>query len=210
MNYYYEVKLNFNDKLYSFYEWSNNDKYELAKKIPLIKIKSSILKNIISNEIKINDEFLKLIEDKTICKGNTKIKYACIFCDTKNCIAIEFNKDGYSIARSNLLLEDDNNICELSYTLKNKNIEFININRINTRSEFRQEIKIKKIISKELLELYRKDDSKKLEYIFYEWFNEIEIDKKVMLKKMYEDLKNGLKKEHYDIYKIIKLSYSKI
>ena len=48
--------------------------YELAKKIPLIKIKSSILKNIISNEIKINDEFLKLIEDKTICKGNTKIK----------------------------------------------------------------------------------------------------------------------------------------
>ena len=35
MNFYYEIKLNFSDnELYKFYEWSENDKLDLIKKIP--------------------------------------------------------------------------------------------------------------------------------------------------------------------------------
>ena len=210
MNYYYEIKLNFNDIPYSFYEWNNSDRIEVIKKIPLLKVKSNILKSIISNNFKVNIELLNMIKYKTICKGNLKIKYSCILCDTKNCIALEFDENGYSIARSNLMLEDDNNICEISYTLKETDLKIQKTNKIKLSNEFRQETKIKKIINKELIELYKNNDIKKLQYLYLEWFNKEEKNKEIMLKTMFEDLKQEIKKVHYDIYKIIKLSYNKI
>ena len=127
MNYYYEVKLNFNDIAYKFYEWDKNDKLEIVKKIPIVKIKSKILKKMITNNFKIEKDFLNYISNKTLCKNNYIIKNACIFCDTKSSIAIEFDDDGKSIARSFLLLEDENSVCELSYSFKyyDLNIEIV-------------------------------------------------------------------------------------
>lgn len=210
MNYYYEVKLNFNDVAYNFYEWSNNDKLDSIKKIPLIKVKSNIFKNIVTNNFKVNDEFFCSIEGRTLCEKGTNVIDACIFCDTKNCIAIEFDKNRNTIARSTLMLEDENNICDISYSLKYRDINVEKISSLKLSSEFRQEVKIKKIINKEIFELYKKNDIKKLEYLYYEWFGVLEDNKDKMLKRMYDDLKFELKHIHYEIYNIIKLSYSKI
>ena len=209
MNFYYEIKLNFNDELYSFYEWSKNDKLEHIKKIPLIKVKSKVLKNMVNNNFKVDEYFLDYISNRTLCKNNNVIKNACIFCDTKNCIAIEFDDKGSSIARSFLLLEDENNICEISYSLKYYDLDIQNVEKIDLRNEFRQEANIKKIISKEILELYKSDECKKLEYLYYEWFNTISENKDTMIKNMYNDLKEDIKEIHYKIYEIIKMSYSK-
>ena len=210
MNYYYEINLNFNDIAYSFYEWNETDKLEHIKKIPVIKVKSNVLKKIVTNNFNVSKEFLDSINGRTLCKSNIKIENACIFSDTKNCIAIEFNNKGYSIARSNLMLEDENNICEIAYSFKYKDIELTNLEIINIKDEFRQEIKIKNIINKEIIELYNNKNYKKIEYLYYEWFGKLENNIETMVKNMYEDLKDSLKEIHYEIYKIIKLSYSRI
>ena len=209
MNYYYEIKLNFNDTSYRFYEWNKNDKLEHIKKIPLLKINTKTLKKIFTNNFKIDTDIMKYISDKTICKNNYTIRNACIFCDTKNCIAIEFDDAGNSIARSELLLEDENNICEIAYSFKYCNLDITNLKSISIRNEFRQEYEIKKIINKEILELYHSDNNLKLEYLYYEWFDSIEKNKDVMLENMTNDLKKDITDRHYKIYSIIKMSYSK-
>ena len=210
MNYYYEVNLNFNDVAYKFYEWSYNDKLEHIKKIPLIKIKSNQFKNIISNNFKVNDDFIKSIEKRTICTKDNEINNACIFCDTKNCIAIEFDDKGKSISRSNLMLEDENNICDISYSLKYKDLDIIKLDKITINNEFRQETKIKKIITQELKDLIKNNDIKKIKYLYYEWFGSFDNNIENIIKNMFDDLKGELKHIHFDIYNIIKLSYNKI
>ena len=208
MNFYYEIKLNFSDnELYKFYEWSENDKLDLIKKIPIIKVKTALLKEIYNNNFEISEELFNYISGKTIVKDNLTIETACIICDTKNCIAIEFDKNRKSIARSTLLLEDENNICEVSFSIKMKDIEIKKIDKLNYSHEFRQETKIKNVITKEILELYKNKDKNKLEYLYYEWFNEKETNLDIILKKMLQDIKKELKSIHCEIYKIIKMSY---
>lgn len=208
MNFYYEIKLNFSDnELYKFYEWSENDKLDLIKKIPIIKVKTALLKEIYNNNFEISEDLFNYISGKTIVKDNLTIENACIFCDTKNCIAIEFDKNRKSIARSSLLLEDENNICEVSFSIKMKDIEIKKIDKLNYSHEFRQETKIKNVITKEILELYKNKDKNKLEYLYYEWFNEKETNLDIILKKMLQDIKKELKSIHCEIYKIIKMSY---
>ncbi len=208
MNFYYEIKLNFSDnELYKFYEWSENDKLDLIKKIPIIKVKTALLKEIYNNNFEISEDLFNYISGKTIVKDNLNIENACIFCDTKNCIAIEFDKNRKSIARSTLLLEDENNICEVSFSIKMKDIEIKKIDKLNYSHEFRQETKIKNVITKEILELYKNKDKNKLEYLYYEWFNEKETNLDIILKKMLQDIKKELKSIHCEIYKIIKMSY---
>lgn len=208
MNFYYEIKLNFSDnELYKFYEWSENDKLDLIKKIPIIKVKTALLKEIYNNNFEISEDLFNYISGKTIVKDNLNIENACIFCDTKNCIAIEFDKNRKSIARSTLLLEDENNICEVSFSIKMKDIEIKKIDKLNYSYEFRQETKIKNVITKEILELYKNKDKNKLEYLYYEWFNEKETNLDIILKKMLQDIKKELKSIHCEIYKIIKMSY---
>ena len=210
MNFYYEIKLNFNDEeLYEFFEWSHSDMLEHIKKIPLVRVRTKVFQDIISHQFKISLEFLNQIKGRVSTK-NGKINCACLFCDTKNCVAIEFDDEGNSIARSSLLLEDENNICEIAYSLKCREIEINKKEKIRLSSECRQEKQIKKIITKEIIELYKKENIPKLKYLYYEWFNKKEDNKEVIIKEMFKDINKNLNKVHYEIYKIIKLSYSNI
>ena len=108
------------------------------------------------------------------------------------------------------MLEDENNICEISYSLKCRNVNVEKLIKLHLSNEFRQEVKIKQIITKEILELYKNNNINKLKYLYYEWFGEIESNKEIITKRMFKDIKEELKKTHYDIYNIIKLSYNSI
>lgn len=211
MNFYYEILLNFNEELFSFYEWSKNDKLEMIKKIPLLRVKTKLLQEILLYDFKIDLDLLEQLIGRTSCKNSSNtISCACVFCDTKNCIAIEFDQNGSSISRSALQLEDENNICEIAYSLKCRDINITKTKKLKVESTFRQEEHIKKIITKEILELYKNKNSKKLQYLYYEWFNKTEENMDKIIKEMFEDIKMELKKIHYDVYKIIELSYHKI
>ena len=159
MNYYYDIILNWNElRAYDFYEWNDFDSLELIKKIPLIKIKHKTFLDLVTHNVKIDVSFLEIIKDKTLVsdkKDLKRIEYAALFTDTKNVIAIEFNEKGESISRSKLLVDDELNVLEVIYGLKDTNIDYEIRELLSTENTLRQEKDAKRLIQVEIKNLYQ-------------------------------------------------------
>lgn len=214
MNYYYDIILNWSEEVaYDFYEWNDTDYLELIKKIPLFRIKHKSLIDIISSKIKVNEEFLNLIKDKTIISGKNivnKVTYAALFSDGKNIIAIEFNNEGYSISYSKLLIDDELNVLEVAYDLRDYALEYEVIEPLNVTTKLRQEEEAKRLIILELNNLYQNKDCAKLKYLYYEYKKST----KENIEEIYEELLDSLNKDFNNnvlkLYYIIKLSYHNV
>ncbi len=214
MNYYYDIILNWNEEnAYEFYEWNDFDYLELIKKIPLIKVKHKTFLDLTENIVKVDSDFLELIKEKTLVsdrKNFKKIEYACLFTDTKNAIAIEFNEEGVSISRSKLLVDDELNVLEVIYGIKETNINMEAIRKIKIDNTLRQIKEAQKLILMEINNLYQKKEIDKLRYLYYEYKKE-NIDD---INYIYESIKNDLKKDFNEdilkLYYIIKISYHKV
>lgn len=209
MNYYYDVLLNFLDTNIYFYEWDNLDNIEYYKRVPLVQVNSKTLRDFINNNIVIEKEFLDAIKGKSKKKDDCP-SYIAIFADKNGSIALEFDENGKSIARSFLSLEDDLNICEILYTVDNLKINYKIDTPINYNDNLRIEDKIKLIIKTEVKSLYKKQDFIKLKYLFMEWFNKIPVDNELMYQLMIEKLDNKIGDKEKKIYDLIKLSYNKV
>lgn len=212
MNYYYDLILNFTEENIPFYEWDENDNLEYIEKIPLFKISENDMLNMLENNIKINNEFLEKVKDKTSIKVGAilnTIEYASIFTDGKSALAIEFSKEGNVIARSNLMVEDDLNVIEMSFSFKNKTISYDILNKIVTNQPLRKVTKMKWVIKNEIGKLYEEKNTDKLSFLFLEWFGKNEKNLKKIYNKMIEELNNELNDDQCRIYEIIKLSYDK-
>lgn len=210
MNYYYDVLLNYQDKYFMFYEWDELDVIEFVKKIPLFHVDSKVVIDMISKIFKIEDSFLKQIENKTKLKQNKYLKYNCIVSDGKNSLALEFNEDGEVINKSSLMVEDELNINEFIYSIKESKINYEIIKNDIFTKEIRQEIKIKKILKLEIESMYEKKEYSKLKFIYLEWFNEILDNIDTMYNNMLNSIKNKLTEKEYHIYELIKLSYNNV
>lgn len=208
MNYYYDILLNFEDEYCMFYEWDNYDNIEFIKKIPLFHIDNKVFKELLTNKIKVSNKFLDNILNKTKIKQNKSIKYACIFGDGKNAIALEFNNEGLLICKSSILLEDELNINEFMYSINQINIDYKIVECDRIRKETRQEEKIKKILKMEINNMYNSSNKSKLKYIYLEWFNELSDDYNKMYNNMINKLNNKLTKKEYKIYNLLKLTLS--
>ena len=113
MKYIYDIILNFNESLYEFYEWKDDDNIEYIKKIPIVKVAESVFSDLKNNEFVVDDEFLNTIYNKCEVYGNYgigKIEYACLFC----------------IDDLLTYLELDRKIKILNY-IKEKNITLLNV-----------------------------------------------------------------------------------
>ena len=169
--------------------------------------------DILKYKVKINKDFLNVIKDKTILSKkslNRNLEYACILTDSKNAIAIELDKDGSILYVSKLLLEDENNINEISFTLKKQDIKYTKLTKRNIKNEIRQVRNIKRIIKLELESLIKSQNFSKLSYLYLEWFDKEENNYKKMLQDMLNDLHLNIDDKHLKIYEIIKSSYNKI
>lgn len=209
MNYYYDIILNFSENNLMFYEWLDSDNYEYFKKIPFFQVTSSTMQDLLSNDIQITESFLTNIKNKAKTKANL-ITYACIFVDKNTALAMEFNDEGKSIARSFLSVEDDLNIIELLYTTRLENIEYKIIGKKEYKENLRIEDKIKLLIKTEINNLIEKKDFIKLRYLYYEWFNEDTLDNELLVTRMLNELNKKVSKNEINIYNLIKLSYSKV
>jgi len=213
MNYYYDVILNWCENgAYSFYEWNETDYLELIKKIPIFKVKHKIFMDIMLNNISVDENFLELIKDKTLISGREikKLLYVCMFTDGKNVIALEFNQEGLSINRSNLTLDDELNVLEAAYILKEYSLEYVNVSKIDKREVLRQEDEATKLIYLEINNLYKNKDYAKLKYLYYEYKNEKIDDIDIIYNNIISDLKDNFSKNILKLYYIIKLSYHNV
>ncbi|MCI8671003.1 MAG: DUF3603 family protein [Bacilli bacterium] len=214
MNYYYDIILNWNEnEAYEFYEWNDTDYLELIKKIPLIRIKHKIFLDLVSNKIKVSPEFLNMIQDKTLISGKNlinNITYAALLTDNKNVIAIEFDKEGNSISYSKLLIDDELNVLESTFNLKEYNLEYEILNKLPLNSNIRQENEAKKVISLEINNLYQKKDLSKLKYLYYEFKKEKSDDASYIYETLNQELNNNFSEDILKLYYIIKLSYHNV
>ena len=209
MNYYYDVLLNFLDENVGFYEWDSLDNLEYYKRIPLVGVDSKTLNDFINNDVKVEKEFLELIENKAKKKGECP-SYVAIFADRNGSIALEFDKDGNSISRSFLEVGDDLNIVEVLYTVDIIKLDYEVIKKVDYNRSLRDENKIKLIIRTELETLEKNKEYTKLKYLYMEWFNKEPSDGENMYKVMNEKLSDEIGIKEKRIYDLIKLSYNKV
>jgi len=212
MNYFYDVLINMNeDNVFCFYEWENYDPIELIKKIPLYRVSTQTLKDFYMFDIQVTQEFLNSILDKTILKNNKinkTLKYACLLCDTKNSIVVEFNEDGTIISRSNLLLDDEANVLEFIYSYKENKIEYQKKDLLVLNKLLRQEELVRKVINLEFNTMIENNDIAKLKYLFNEWFGYEEDNIIEMKRKIKKELSKDISSKTKEIYDLIMLSYN--
>ena len=213
MYYYYDILLNFQDdaNIYEFYEWEETDEIDFVKKIPLFRVSSSTLKDVLKYKVQFTDELIKEIKNKTILKTSSKVlKNTFLLCDTKDAIALELNDRGEVISRSKLLLADEINLNEIMFTMKEIKLKYEKLEKYGKRKDIRQIEEIKKLITCEINTLYESENISKLKYLYYEWFNNLNNNVDDMYEHMKEELKNNFDKNQERIYNLIRKSYNRV
>lgn len=210
MNYYYDVLLNFQDKYEYFYEWDKTSDQVRCKKIVITHIDTKTINKLFFNKVKVPLEFLDSIANKCKLKDNSTLSYASIFCDTKNAIVIEFNELGESISKSSLSLDDEINVCEITYSVNKKKVNVEIIEKEEHGDDTKQIDKIKKLILLEINKIYEEKNYSKLKFLFVEWFGYLEEDIEKIVSKMGARLTEGIGEEEYKIYDLIRMSYNNV
>ena len=206
MNYIYDILINLQKKLYDFYEWNLSDDIIHVRKIPLIKVNNVDMLNIRNKQIIMNDDFLKVINNRTEVFSNHNIriiKYLCLFSNDEDVVAVEFSKNGTKVRVSKLLIDEELEVLEVS--------EHINVTEVVYQIEdsqsidnfkTRKELKIYDYILKQL----NKSNYERIKYLYFECFDRQEEDLQIIINDIEEELKNNWKLVYEKIYNILKLS----
>ena len=212
MIYTFDILLNWtsNNKLLDFYEWNLDDDLEHIKKIPIIRVKETMLKDLLTSKVKIDKSFLIKIKQKTESYFHNEIDvidYAFIVTTLRKALALELDSEGNIIYKSNLLLDEEEEVLEMGEELLVTEIPYTVISR-NKRVTYltRKEEEEKKFISKEIKKLKEKKEESKLNYIYKEFFIE-DIDsfneKINLLEKEIAKPYNSFHKKLYNLFKLI-------
>ena len=208
MNYVYDVLLNFNKEFYDFYDWNTSDTISHIRKIMIFKISDKILYDLINSNIEVDHDFLVKISNRTevFTKQNVKIiNYACLFTNGSKVIGIKFDKNGYQLEKSALLVDEEVDILDSvddfeDYQLNYKKIKNNNLDYFKTRKDK----DIEKFIQKNLKNI-NNNDSEKIKYLYYECFNKRENNLDKMLSDINKELKNNWDLFYMKIYNFFKL-----
>lgn len=210
MNYVYDILLNFNkEKAYQFYEWYDSDNIEHIKKIPVFKVSDSKMLEIMKNTIKVDQEFISKIHDKTEMfnkKKITYIPYSAIFGNSKECYGIKFNKNGDEIGRSNLILDEKDDVLEYISNMQLDEINFSAIKFIgDCNISTRFECDSKKHLKCEINKIYNSNDINKLKYVYREIFEQCLGDKNQMYNDLISEINNPWGDNHQKLLDLFKL-----
>lgn len=211
MNYIYDILLNFCDcdRLIEFYEWGDSDVFEHIKKMPIFRVKSSVIVDFCWKKIIIDKEFLEQIKGECISYKNKKdIKYGCLVCDLNRVIAIEFNSKGELISKSGLLLDEEedtiNECCDIKEVdLKYKALEENSSDYFLTREELFK----KNYLLKELNYIKKVSDYDKLNYLYEEIFSSDKLSFSERVLKLEEDITNNYSDKYNKLYDVVRLTY---
>ena len=174
MKYIYDILLNFNEELYEFYEWDEEDYYDYVKKIAIFKVSKEDFNEIKNNKIMINMDLVKMLHKSCEVYTNKCVKcieYACLFCSNSSVIAVEFNYKGISILKSDLLIDESMDIIEFCKKMKPIAINYKIITSTSRVLLTRYESKMLFFMKREINNMYKNNNIEKLKYMYYECFN---------------------------------------
>lgn len=206
MKYIYDILLNFNEKLYEFYEWHDCDNFDYVKKIAIIKVNKDTLNDIRNNKIMLDDEFVKEIHNTCevyTSKSIKSIEYACLFTSNSSIIACLFNYKGISIMKSDLLLDEGLDIIEICKKIKPVTLKYTIISKEDKELITRHDKKKLIFMKQEINNMYKNNNIDKLKYLYYECFNKNEES----IIKIYEILTNYINTIPSELYNLLMLPY---
>ena len=202
MNYIYDILLNFNNIPYDIFEWNKDDKILHIRKIPLIKLSTFDLFNLVNKKVKIDNEFLIKIYKRTEQYNKKVLDYSFLATDGKMVIAfkIEQNKIKYS----QLFLDEEMEVLDFSSNLNVSSIKYqiINDKKIDYLQTRNQQY-IKKFIYNQLKKI---NDVDKLNFLYLECFNKKSND---TLKDIYYELDHNFENVYIKLYKVLKMTLIK-
>lgn len=204
MNYIYDISLNFNTTLYEFYEWNATDDIKYIKKIPVIKINEKDLFNLMNYKIRIDQNIMLKIKNKTIPSNIN----GCIFTNNFKSLALLFNDEGISIKKSFLLLDEEAIVLRMLKKTKEEEIKYEKLKKEKINKETRNEQELKQYLVINLNKI--KDNQAMLEYIYYECFDEKEKSKIKIIKRILDNINNStINKKIINIFKLLEFDKKK-
>ena len=209
MTYIYDIMLNFNKDYYEFYEWLNDDNLYHIKRIYLVKVDSNMYNDILNNKVIINDELIFTIFNKCEYFDNKKvltIPYALLITDSYRVMAIMMNLNGEVIKYSSLLLDEEEEVLEVSDKLATIKINYEIKEEKNINNLTRNEKDILRFIKKDINNAYKNNNINKLKYLYYECFNKDASNIDTIYIELFDLLNNDISDKHYSLYNLIKLS----
>ena len=174
MVYVYDIVLNLNDELLEFFEWEDSDKIKYIKKVPLVKTDDTFIYNLIKNNIKLEDNFIDSIKNKTVYYDNKEKNYPIIIFANGDLAIALLIKDNKTFLYSRLLLDEEYEVMNIASRLSTTKMNYIVINKKDINNNLtREERRIKDVLLNEIKYLYNNNKLDKLNYYYYEYFNEL-------------------------------------
>ena len=193
MNYVYDILINLKYPLLDFYEWNDNDDIENVKRLPFYKISSEDLYNFKYTKFKIKD-FESIKNGIKLFNNKKKTYHGAIYTDGNETVVICYDKNGISISKSSLLLDEEEEILNSSSILEVSKIDYEIISRDKINDfKTRKEKEITNYLIKEISKI---DNIDKLNYINYECFNNEKVSKHELITK----IKTIWDDKYYKIY----------
>lgn len=195
MIYIYDLTLNFNDRLYDFYDWKETDNITHYRKIPLIKLSDKKYDKFLNNKVVVDEELLSLVRDKAQqYKGRMlkTVKYAFVLTNGFDAFAVMLDDGGTSVKKSKLVIGEELEVIDLANNLKVKDVSFNIVCKDNFVNKFTrdEEVIINGVVSKIN---DHKDNLELLKYLYYEWNNKIYVGKSC-----YDDLIKDITSQYSD------------
>lgn len=195
MIYIYDLTLNFNDRLYDFYDWKDTDSIIHYRKIPLIKLSDKKYDKFLNNKVVVDEELLSLVRDKAQqYKGRMlkTVKYAFVLTNGFDAFAVMLDDGGTSVKKSKLVIGEELEVIDLANNLKVKDVSFNIVCKDNFVNKFTrdEEVIINGVVSKIN---DHKDNLELLKYLYYEWNNKIYVGKSC-----YDDLIKDITSQYSD------------
>ena len=94
MNFYYDILVNLQPNFIEFYEWEKEDNIWPIKKVPLFRVKHSVIVDFLSYDIVFRKEFLNDIFEKTIVKNDKNRYTSFLVTDCKSTLFFDIDSDG--------------------------------------------------------------------------------------------------------------------
>jgi len=205
MVYVYDTLVNLNEELFDFYDWEEMDDYVHIRRIPLYKVNSEDYYNFVTKNVKLSEEVLSKINDKTQVfsnRGIDTLKYALAISDGNGALVIEFKDSGCVYRRSKFIINEEMEILEMANGIECQVIDYKVISsKIKRNTMIRSEKKILFDILRELESL--KDDKEKIDYLYYEWFDSNDGSDKYCA--LVKDLKKHFSDKHISFLELLNL-----
>lgn len=175
MIYIYDILLNLRqmDEGLEFYEWKEDDLIEHIKKVPLFKVSKTLIEDLFTNKLQLDITILPKIRNKAICyfNGETKqIPYLVLLSDGRKCFAIELDNKGNTLYKSSLLLDEEEEVLEMTKELVEMPIGYKKTKIKNNKDQLtRFEKDNQKFLLRELEKI--KDNKEEINYLYEEYFD---------------------------------------